>query len=207
MALQSLLLTTDQQVLHRLRSVLRDLGIGVEICHRAAQATECLRRRHFDVAVLDCDAPGVEEVIGQLRTAPGSRNAPLFLIGPTDSPAQAPFAGQADHVLPRPLPLEQTWRALRHARQRMEFTMFRYCRVRIDAAALLRCSGGRTVEAGSAAQTPRLPGCDRSPGGDDLGRRKGQSRTALHPGGGRVPSRAGRLDRKKIGRARVRICV
>jgi hypothetical protein len=147
MALQSLLLTTDQQVLHRLRSVLRDLGIGVEICHRAAQATECLRRRHFDVAVLDCDAPGVEEVIGQLRTAPGSRNAPLFLIGPTDSPAQAPFAGQADHVLPRPLPLEQTWRALRHARQRMEFTMFRYCRVRIDAAALLRCSGGRTVEA------------------------------------------------------------
>lgn len=147
MALQSLLLTADQQVLHQLRSVLRDLGIGVEICNRAAQATECLRRKHFDVAVLDCDAPGVEEVIGQLRTAASSRSAPLFLVGPADSPAEAPFAGQADHVLPRPLALEQTWRALRRARQQMEFTMFRYCRVRIDAAALLLCSGGRTVEA------------------------------------------------------------
>jgi hypothetical protein len=140
-------LTTDQQALHQLRSVLRDLGIGVEICHRAAQASECLRRRHFDVAVLDCDAPGVEEVIAQLRTAASSRSAPLFLIGPAESSAEAPFAGQADHVLSRPLSLEQTWRALRHAHQRMELTMFRYYRVRIDAAAFLQCSGGKTAEA------------------------------------------------------------
>lgn len=180
MALQSLVLTTDQQVLYQLRSVLRDLGIGVEICNRAAQATECLRHKHFDVAVLDCDAPGVEEVIGQLRTAASSRSAPLFVIGPADSPAEAPFAGQADHVLPRPLALEQTWRALRRARQQMEFTMFRYCRVRIDDAALPLCSGGKTVEArtrdvgqgGIGLQAPlplgrgetlgvrlRLPGC------------------------------------------------
>jgi hypothetical protein len=147
MALQSLLLTTDQQVLHRLRSVFRDLGIGVEICNRAAQATECLRRKHFDVAVLDAEAPGVEEVIGELRNAASSRSAPLFLVGPADSPAEAPLADEADYVLPRPLALEATWRALRRARQQMEFTMFRYCRVRIDAAAVLLYPDGRTVEA------------------------------------------------------------
>jgi DNA-binding response OmpR family regulator len=180
MALQSLLLTTDQQVLHRLRSVFCDLGIGTEICNRAAQATESLRRKHFDVAVLDCEVPGVEEVIGQMRNAPSSPNAPLFLIGSNHSPAEAALTGQADYVLPRPLALEQTWRALRHARQRMEFSMFRYCRVRIDAAASLLCCGGRTVEArtrdvaqgGVGLQAPmslrrgealrvrlRLPGC------------------------------------------------
>jgi len=115
-----------------------------------------------------------------LRTAASSRSAPLFLIGPADSPAEAPFAGQAEHVLPRPLALEQTWRKLRRARRQMESTMFRYFRVRIDAAALLLCPGGRTVEArtrdvgqgGVALQAPiplrrgetlgvrlELPGC------------------------------------------------
>jgi len=161
MALQSLLLTTDQQVRHQLRSVLRDLGIGVEVCHRAAQANECLRRQHFDLAVLDCEVPGVEEVIGEFRTAASSRGAPLFLIDPGDSSAAA-FLGHADYLLSRPLALEQTWRALRTARQQMEFTMFRYFRVRIDVAALLLCSGGTTVETrtrdvgqgGVALQTP-----------------------------------------------------
>jgi CheY-like chemotaxis protein len=181
MALQSLLLTTDQKVLHRLRSVFRDLGIGVEVCHRAAQATESLQRKHFDVAVLDCEAPGVEEVTGQLRNAPSSRNAPLFLIAPAENPGEGPLADEADYVLPRPLALEATWRALRRARQQMEFTMFRYCRVRIDAAARLRCPDGETVEArtrdvgqgGVGLQSPiplrrgetlgvqlKLPGCE-----------------------------------------------
>ncbi|HYN14953.1 MAG TPA: response regulator [Terriglobales bacterium] len=180
MALQSLLLTTDQQVRHQLRSVLRDLGIGVEICDRAAQASECLRREHFDLAVLDCEVPGIEEVIGELRTAASSRGAPLFLIGPADSSAETRFTGQADCLLSRPLALEHTWRELRTARQQMEFTMFRYFRVRIDASALLLCSGGTTVEArtrdvgqgGVALQVPiplrrgetlgvqlHLPGC------------------------------------------------
>ena len=147
MALQSLLLTADQRMLHQLGSVLHDLGIGVEICHRAAQASECLRRSHFDVAVLDCDASGVEEVIMRLRAAASSRSAPLFLIGPADRSSEAAFARQADYLLARPMELEETWRALRNARRQMESSMFRYYRVRTDTAALLQYSGGRTVEA------------------------------------------------------------
>lgn len=146
MALQSLLLTTDPEALRQLRSVLRDLGIGVEVCQRAAQASECLRRRHFDVAVLDSETAQAESVIAQLRAAPSSRSAPLFLIGPTDASSPAPFASQADYLLSRPLTLEQTWRALRGARQQMESTMLRYFRARIDAPALLLRSDGSTVE-------------------------------------------------------------
>jgi len=149
MALQSLVLTSDQYVLHQLRSVLRDLGIGVEICQRAEQASECLRRRHFDVAILDCDASGAEDVIGQLRTAASSRGAPLFLIGRADRAPETPVGAQADHLLVRPLSLEGTWRALRGARQQMEFTMFRYFRVRLEARALLLRSDGRMVHAQS----------------------------------------------------------
>ena len=126
MALQSLLLTADQRMLRQLGSVLHDLGIGVEICHRAVQASECLRRSHFDAAVLDCDASGVQEVITRLRAAASSRNAPLFLIGPTDRSSEATFAHQADYVLPRPMGLEETWRALRSARRQMESSLLRY---------------------------------------------------------------------------------
>ena len=147
MALQSLLLTTDPEALRQLRSVLRDLGIGVEVCQRAAQASKCLRRRHFDVAVLDSDAPHAETVIDQLRAAPSSRSAVLFLIGPADRSSPAPFTNQADHMLSRPLALEQTWRALRGARPQMESTMLRYFRVRLNAPAVLLRSDGSTVQA------------------------------------------------------------
>jgi CheY-like chemotaxis protein len=145
MALQSLLLTDDSEARRQVRTVLRDLGIGVEICARAAQASDCLRRRHFDVAILDSDAPGAGDVIGQLRTAPSSRGAPLFLIGPANG-AAASLAGQAEFVLARPLTLEETWRTLRGARQQMESAMLGYFRVRTDISVLLLRSDGSTVE-------------------------------------------------------------
>lgn len=144
MPLQSLVLTADQYLLRQLRSVLRDLGIGVEICHRAEQASQCLRRQHFDVGILDYDACGAGDVIGQLRTAASSRGAPLFLIGPADCSVETPFGAQADHLLPRPVSLEQAWRALRGARPQMESTMFRYFRAGVEAEAVLLRSDGRT---------------------------------------------------------------
>ena len=147
MPLQSLVLTADQYLLRQLRSVLRDLGIGVEICHRAEQASACLRRRHFDVGILDCDTSGAGHVIGQLRTAASSRSAPLFLVGPADCSVETPFGTQADHLLSRPLSLEQAWRALRSARPQMESTMFRYFRVGLEAEAVLLRSDGRTEHA------------------------------------------------------------
>ena len=147
MTLQSLLFTADQYVVHHLRSVLRDLGIGTEVCPQAERAGECLRSRHFDLAILDCDAAGVDDVIGQLRTAPSSRGAPTFLIGPADRSAQTPLGEQASQILTRPLSLEQTWRALRSARQQMEFTRFRYFRVGVETDALLLRSEARRVHA------------------------------------------------------------
>jgi len=147
MALQALLLTADEQVRDQLRSVLRDLGIGVEIYDRSAEAAERLRRKHFDVAVLDCDIPETADLIGQLRNSPSSSSAPLFLVGPADRSSEAFFAAQCDYLLQRPLTLEQTWRMLRSARRQMGFTMFRYFRVRIDAPALVLSSDGSTVEA------------------------------------------------------------
>ena len=168
MALQSLLLTTDQQVRHQLRSVLRDLGIAMEICERANHATECLRRKHFDLAVLDGEVPGVQDVVREFRNVASSRGAPLFVIGAKDGSVETGFPGQAECLLPRSLALEQTWRALRTARQQMEVAMFRYFRVRIEVAALLLCSGGRTVEART---------CDVGQGGVAL-----QAPIALRPG-------------------------
>lgn len=145
MALQSLLLTNDSEARRQVRRVLRDLGIGVEVCERAAQASECLRRRHFDVAILDSEAPGAGDVIGQLRTAPSSRGAPLFLIGPANGSA-ASLAAQAAFVLARPLTLEETWRSLRRARQQMESAMLGYFRVRTDISVILLRSDGSTAE-------------------------------------------------------------
>jgi len=144
MALQSLLLTNDSEARRQVRTVLRDLGIGVEICERAAQASESLRRKHFDVAILDSDAPGAAQVIGHLRSAPSSRGAPLFLIGPANG--SAPAQGeQAQFVLARPLTLEETWRTLRGARQQMEAAMLGYFRVRTDISVLLLRTDGSTV--------------------------------------------------------------
>jgi len=145
MALQSLLLTDDSETRRQVRTVLRDLGIGVEICERAAQASESLRRKHFDVAILDSDAPGSGDVIGHLRSAPSSRGAPLFLIGPANGSAPR-HAEHAEFVLARPLSLEETWRALRGARQQMEAAMLGYFRVRTDIPVLLLRSDGTIVQ-------------------------------------------------------------
>jgi len=147
MPLQSLVLTADQYLLHQLRSVLRDLGIGVEICRRSEQASQCLRRRHFDAGILDCDASGAREIIEQLRSATSSRGAPLFMIGPPDGSPETPLGDQADHFLSRPLSLEEAWRALRSARHLMELAMFRYFRVAVEVEAILLYSDGRMERA------------------------------------------------------------
>lgn len=183
MVLQSLVVSDDKQAVRGLRTILRDLGIGTQVWSTAAQAGEALGCQRFALVVLDCELPGANGILYRIRKASSSSAAPVFLLGPRARESQTAFTTEPDFLLPRPLSLEQTWRTLRSARQRMELAIARCRRVRIETEAVVTRAGGRQVRfhtrdvglrgIGLASTEPLqpgeevevrfvLPGCDQS---------------------------------------------
>lgn len=168
MALQSLLLCHDKEVLRVVRSILHDLGIGQEVCFQPAQVVQHLQRRKFEVVVVEADAPGALQVLRELRCSKSNRQAIAFLIARDAAQVPAAFHMDADFVLPRPLALEEAWRAFRTARQLMEREQRRYFRGPAEVPVELRL-GDERVLTGAA--------CNLGSGGLAL-----QTSERLHPG-------------------------
>jgi len=71
MALESLLLSRDAEVVRVLRPALEKLSIEVEICQEAKKATRSSSQKKFDAVIVDCDDPARwPEVLECLRATP-----------------------------------------------------------------------------------------------------------------------------------------
>ena len=122
MGLQSLVLCDDEEILRQVRLILHDLGIASQTCTRPEDALDRLRRRKFELAVLDLQvSPG--NMLKDLRETRSNQTILTCAIGQPPGPEYA-----FDLVIQLPFTIEDGWRTLRGARRLMEQEQQRYHR-------------------------------------------------------------------------------
>jgi DNA-binding response OmpR family regulator len=105
MALESLLLSRDAEVVRVLRPTLEKLSIEVEICREAKKATEILISEKFDAVIVDCDdLQGGLEVLQCLRATPSNRSSVTFaVLNGKKTTTQEAFDMGVNFVLQKPI--------------------------------------------------------------------------------------------------------
>jgi DNA-binding response OmpR family regulator len=105
MTLESLLLSSDAEVVRVLRPTLEKLSIDVEICQEAKKATEILIAEKFDAVIVDCDdLQGGLEVLQGLRATPSNRGSVTFaLLNGKKTTTQEAFGMGVNFVMQKPI--------------------------------------------------------------------------------------------------------
>src|ERR1700727_1483511 len=105
MALESLLLSRDVEVMRVLRPTLEKLSIDVEICQEARAATDILVSEKFDAVIVDCDdLQGGLAILEGLRSTPSNKNSVTFaVLNGKRTTTQEAFGMGANFVLQKPI--------------------------------------------------------------------------------------------------------
>ena len=104
MALESLLLSRDAQVIRVLRPTLEKLSIDVEVCRGVSSGTEILSNEKFDAVIVDCDdLQGGLDVLAGLRKGTSNRNSVMFAILNGTTTTHRAFELGANFVLQKPI--------------------------------------------------------------------------------------------------------
>ncbi len=129
MATQALLLCRDPQVVAVLGPMLRDLGLGAEVCAHDS-ALDMLATRKFNPVIIDCEEmEASSEVLRSLRQSPVTRDCIALGIIGDDAQQRDAFALGANLVLRKPVTAEEAHKILRTARgliSRMRRECMRY---------------------------------------------------------------------------------
>jgi CheY-like chemotaxis protein len=130
MALESLLLSRDAEVLRVLRPTLEKLSIDVEICQEAKKASEILIAEKFDAVIVDCDdLQGGREVLECLRATPSNKNSVAFaVLNGKKTTTQEAFSMGVNFVLQKPISTLNASRCFHAALSFMERERRRYFR-------------------------------------------------------------------------------
>jgi CheY-like chemotaxis protein len=130
MALESLLLSHDAEVVRVLRPTLEKLSIEVEICQEAKKASEILISEKFDAVIVDCDdLKGGLEVLECLRATPSNRNSVTFaVLNGKKTTTQQAFGMGVNFVLQKPISTLNAARCFHAALSFMERERRRYFR-------------------------------------------------------------------------------
>ena len=165
MALRTLLLSRDPDVLRVFRRALDDLAVEVEVCPRAEMAKDQLQQHKFDSVILDCDDIAMaDEVLCSLQTASSNRRAiALALVNGITSMREA-FAMGAHFVLEKPLTFERANRATRASVGLMLSEQRRYFRYPVQIKVALTggtlpaisCTSTNISEGGMALKVPQI---------------------------------------------------
>src|SRR5260370_27892441 len=79
MTLDSLILSTDPELVRVIRPTLEKLSIDVEICHDARSGSDILISDKFDAVIVDCDdLTGGLALLQGLRNTPSNKNSVAF---------------------------------------------------------------------------------------------------------------------------------
>ena len=129
MAMNSLILSRDDNAIGLLRRVFGDSGITVEACTGSEQFGEMVTSRKFDCVFVDCDdVAGATETFRQIRAVPSNRKTIAFAIVNGVTTLQQAFEMGANFVLDKPLSAERLSRSLRAAQGLMAHERRRYYR-------------------------------------------------------------------------------
>jgi CheY-like chemotaxis protein len=100
-----LVVDDDVDTCHNLADILTDLGHHVEVAHDGPSALELVRRRHFDVALLDLKMPGMDglELYRAIRAVRADTVALIVTAYAGGNTTEEALAAGAWRVLPKPV--------------------------------------------------------------------------------------------------------
>lgn len=139
MALQSLLLSRDDDVIRILRRVLTDLEIDVEVCNGSDKAGEQLARRKWDAIIIDCDdVQGAVDVLRTVRQSPSNKTSTTFAIINGITSVRIAFELGANLALEKPITADRAKHSFRAVHGMMLAERRRYYRHPVDMAVTLK---------------------------------------------------------------------
>ena len=139
MALQSLLLSRDDDVIRILRRVLNDLEIEVEVCTVPDKAAEELSRRTWDAIIIDCDdCHGALDVLRSVRKMASNKTSTAFAIINGITSVRNAFEMGANLALEKPITADRALHSFRAVHGMMLAERRRYYRHPVDMAVTLR---------------------------------------------------------------------
>jgi CheY-like chemotaxis protein len=115
MALQSILMSSDQRVLSTLPSALKDAGVSVDIYTRAVDAFPQLPGQKVDAFIVDMDEAAGSDLIRYAKSDPRRPSVTVALASNREASRQALALG-ATLVLPKPLSREHILSGVRVTR-------------------------------------------------------------------------------------------
>jgi CheY-like chemotaxis protein len=139
MALQSLLLSRDDDVIRVLRRVLNDLEIEVEVCTMPDKAAEQLARKKWDAVIIDCDdMHGGLDVLRSVRQTPSNKTSTAFAIINGVTSMRNAFELGANLALEKPITADRAKHSFRAVHGMMIAERRRYYRHPVDMAVTLK---------------------------------------------------------------------
>jgi DNA-binding response OmpR family regulator len=139
MALQSLLLSRDDDVIRILRRVLNDLEIEVEVCTVPEKAAAELARRKWDAIIIDCDdCHGALDVLRSVRQMASNKTSTAFAIINGITTVRTAFEMGANLALEKPITADRALHSFRAVHGMMLAERRRYYRHPVDMAVTLR---------------------------------------------------------------------
>jgi CheY-like chemotaxis protein len=116
MTLSSLLVCADESAVEKLRGVLEELRIDVELCPDAVRAGVRLAQEHFDLIILDCDKQSdVMSLLHESRSSKTNENSLAVVVVAGQESIREMFAMGVNFVLYKPVSDERAQSTLRAA--------------------------------------------------------------------------------------------
>lgn len=136
MATQSLVVSSDPEVLGRLRPVLVEMGMGIDTCLGANDAYSLLQTKKYDTVIVDCDrdADGLG-LLSAIRQQQSTEKTVAVGITSSYHEIQNVFNSGATFVLSKPLPVEDARRILRISKGVVTRVVRRFLRMPVDSFA------------------------------------------------------------------------
>ena len=148
MALESLLLSRDPEVILVLQPALEKLSIDVEVCRGVSSGQEILRTEKFDAVLVDCDdLKGALVVLESLRKSASNKNSVTFAILNGSTSTQQAFQMGANFVLQKPISALNARRCIGAAINFMIREQRRYFRHPVEIPATVAFGEGEKLKA------------------------------------------------------------
>ncbi len=139
MALQSLLLSRDDEVIRVFRRVLDDMEIELEVCTGVERAADELARHKYDAVIVDCDdVRGAADILLNLRKSPSNKTSTAFAIISGATSVRRAFEMGANLALEKPITANRAKRSFRAAQGLMLQERRRYYRHPVDMTVTVR---------------------------------------------------------------------
>jgi CheY-like chemotaxis protein len=145
--LSALLLTQDDQIVRVLSRLLGDMDIAAEHYTEVQTALDLLARKKFDGVFADCDLPGAEQLLRNLRKIRINQRSISFGLLSERMTVRSAFDLGANFVLYKPLSSERVKRSLRAGHGLMMREKRRHYRHAMGSGAFL--TFGRFKDLGS----------------------------------------------------------